>query len=500
MGARTGQQYIEGLRDGRRIYVNGDLVRDVTDYHGYRGVVRELARHYDRHHDAAFADKLTFASPRDGAPVSNSFLFARDRDSLEQRIVGERLRCEQTYGLMGRLPDFLNAWVTDMAAVPHVLGAKDRKFAENAANYYAYCRDNDVCMTHTLLDPHVDRGKGPDAQQGLHIVRESDAGIIVSGARMLSTLAPISDELLVGPFLPRAAGEEAYAVAFATPMAAEGLSFIAREPYDLERSHFDRPLSRRFDEGDAIAVFDNVLIPWERVFVAGDIQAYNTMIVSFPGHVGLQAAIRGTEKLRFMTGLACKLAAVNGRDRMPRYQEMLGELVGYIQIAEGIVVATGNELLRRAAATAAITGDAVDASTSLDIKPGVHPFESFVGGAAMRQFFPHVNTQVCDVIRRIGSSGIVMTPTEADFARPELKDTLEAYVHGPDIAAEQKVQIQKLAWDAVATQFGSRQEHYEIFFSGDPYIVRMMQFMAPERGRCEALVDRLLADPGAPAI
>ncbi|MBV1907214.1 MAG: hypothetical protein KUG75_14150 [Pseudomonadales bacterium] len=493
MGARTGEQYIKGLQDGRKIYVNGDLVRDVTSYPGYRGVATELARHYDRHFDPELGSELTFASPKDDAPVSNSFLYVTNHKQLEQRIRGERLRCEHTYGLMGRLPDFMNAWVTDMARVPHVLGAKDKQFAENAINFYAYCRDNDICMTHTLLDPHVDRSKGPDAQQALKIVKETSKGIIVSGARMLSTLAPVSDELLVGPFLPRKKGEEAYAVAFAVPVATEGLSFIARETYDLERNPFDRPLSHRFDEGDAIAVFKDVLIPWSRVFVAGDIQSYNTLIIAFPGHVGMQAVIRGTEKLRFMTGLACKLASVNGRDKMPRYQEMLGELIGYIQIAEGLICGAGNELLQRVAATEQINGGPVDASAAINVKGNVHAFESFAGAAAMRQFFPYVNTMVCDIIRRIGSSGIVMTPTQADFENDEIKDALDSYVGGPGMEAIDKVRLQKLAWDAIATEFGSRQEHYEIFFGGDPYTVRMMQFHAPERARCEALVDRLFA-------
>ncbi|MEQ1888671.1 MAG: 4-hydroxyphenylacetate 3-hydroxylase N-terminal domain-containing protein [Alphaproteobacteria bacterium] len=494
MGARTGAEYIKGLNDGRRIHVNGDLVRDVTQYPGFRGVIGELGRHYDRHHDAELRDRLTFASPKDGAPVSNSFLAGMDRKLMEQRVAGDRLRAQYTYGLMGRLPDFMNAWVTDMAMVPHVLGAKDKKFADNAAAYYEYCRDNDVCMTHTLADPQIDRSKGPDQQLSVRIVKETSAGIIVNGARMLSTLAPVSDEILLGPFMPRKAGEEAYAVAFSVPVAIEGLRFIARETYDHGRSAFDRPLSRRFDEGDAIAIFDDVLIPWERVFVAGDVRAYNQMIIAFPGHVLLQAAIRGTEKLRFMTGLACKLATVSGRQNMPRYQEILGELIGYVQIAEGIVTATANETLRRIAGTEDLNGRRGDFTQSFEVSPGVNPFQSFTGGAAMRQFFPYVNTLVCDVIRRIGSSGFVMTPTEGDFGNPEISGALETILRGPDMEAQKKVRLQKLAWDAVATEFGSRQEHYEIFYSGDPYVVRMAQFQASERGRCEAIVERLLAE------
>lgn len=349
-------------------------------------------------------------------------------------------------------------------------------------------------MTHTLVDPQIDRSKGVDTQQGLKIIKETSAGVVVTGARMLSTLAPVSEELLVGPFMPRQPGEEAYAIAFAVPVAAEGLRFIARETYDQERSRFDRPLSGRFDEGDAIAIFEQVLIPWERVFVAGDIRAYNNLIGAFPGHVGLQAVIRGTEKLRFMTGLACKLAGVSGRNQMARYQEMLGELVGYVEIAEGMIAATANETLHRINATAELNGGQADYTQVLDVIPGVPAAQRFAGAAAMRQFFPYVNNLVADVIRRIASSGFVMTPTEGDFENPEIAAALQSVLRGPEMEARQKVRLQKLAWDAVATEFGSRQLHYEIFFSGDPYLMRTMQYHTQERGRCEALVDRLLGE------
>jgi len=118
----------------------------------------------------------------------------------------------------------------------------------------------------------------------------------------------------------------------------------------------------------------------------------------------------------------------------------------------------------------------------------------FVAAAAMRQFFPAVNTKVCDVIRRTGSSGLVMTVTEGDLAHPDLADLLPTYLRGKDISAHERAAVMKLAWDAVATEFGSRQELYEIFYGGDPVILRIAQFHSPARAECEALVDRLLAE------
>ena len=199
MGARTGQQYIEGLRDGRSIYVNGELVRDVTSYPPFRGVIRTLADLYDRQHDPAYKDLLTYPSPTSGVPVSTSFIMPKTPAEMEQRVRGERARCELTYGLMGRLPDFMNGFVTDTAAIRGLLSRREPRFGENAWKYYELCRERDLCLTHTLVDPQIDCSRGPETQESIRIVRETDAGLVARGARMLSTLVSChKTRLLIG--------------------------------------------------------------------------------------------------------------------------------------------------------------------------------------------------------------------------------------------------------------------------------------------------------------
>lgn len=496
MGIRTGAQYIEGLKDDRKIYVNGDLVRDVTAYPGFQGIIAEIGRHYDRYHDPKLQPRYTFPSPKDGKPVSNSYLQATTWEEMQQRVHGETSRKEDTFGLMGRMPDFMNAFVTDVAAVEYVVGHKDRQFAKNAIAYWEYCRDNDICLTHTLADPKRDYTKGLSEQRSIKIVKENDAGIFVSGARMLSTLAPVSHELWVGPFIPRQPGEEAYAVCFATPMDADGLKFVARETYATGRSHYDRPLSERFDEGDALAMFTNVFVPWEKVFCAGDLVAHNMMGPSFPGFLALQACIRGRAKLRFMTGLASKLAKTVGRDKMPRYQEILGELMGFNELADGLIEGTAREVLRNAQE---VQKKNTEASGGLTDKFGevagiyANPDRSNVGMSMLRFFLPVVNTKANDAIRLLGSSSLVMSPTEADYNNPDISADLEEYISGPDMSAKDRTQVMKLAWDAVATQFGGRQEIYEIFFAGDPFQSRALHYQTPRREVFEAMVEKLLA-------
>lgn len=496
MGARTGQEYIDGLRDGRSMYVNGELVRDVTSYPPFRGVIRTLADLYDRQHDPAYKDLLTYPSPTSGAPVSTSFIMPKTPDQMEQRVRGERARCELTYGLMGRLPDFMNGFVTDTAAIRGLLGRRALRFGENAWKYYELCRERDLCLTHTLVDPQIDRSRGPEAQESIRIVKETDAGLVVRGARMLSTLAPVSDELWVGPYMPRKPGEEDFALCFAVPVATQGLKFVCREPYDTGRSSFDRPLSSRFDEGDAIAIFDDVLIPWERVFAARDLEICNLMGPAFPGTMTLQAVIRGTVKLRFLTGLACLVARANGRSDMLRYQEMLGELIGSVELAEGLLTASAHEVLDNFNHPIE-EQDTGSRAAARGVLPGVG---TLFGGSgrgmlpitAIRLFFPQAMTRAIDTIRLMGSSGLILTPTEKDLAHPDVREALAKYMRGKDMPADERLRIMKMAWDVVGTEFGGRQFMYEWFFAGDPFGSRIVYYSTGRRAECEAMARRLL--------
>jgi 4-hydroxyphenylacetate 3-monooxygenase/anthranilate 3-monooxygenase (FAD)/4-hydroxyphenylacetate 3-monooxygenase len=498
MGARTGQEYIEGLRDGRSVYVNGELVRDVTQHPPFQGVIQTLAGLYDRQHDPAYKDLLTYPSPTSGAPVSTSFIMPKTPAEMERRLRGDRARCELTYGLMGRLPDFMNGFVTDTAVIRGLLGRREPRFGENAWKYYEVCRERDLCLTHTLVDPQIDRSRGAEAQESIRIVKETDAGLTVRGARMLSTLAPVSDELWVGPYMPRKPGEEDYALSFAVPVATRGLKFVCREPYDTGRSSFDRPLSSRFDEGDAIAIFDDVLVPWERVFAARDLGIYNLMAPSFPGTMTLQAVIRGTVKLRFLTGLACLVAQAIGRTEMPRYQEMLGELVGSVELAEGLVTASAHEVLHNfnhpleeqdgsAGSTAEPSGVIAGVGTLFGA-----PGRRMLPITAVRLFFPQAMTRAIDTIRLMGSSGLILTPTEKDLVHPDLREDLTRYLRGREMSAEERLRIMKLAWDIVGTEFGGRQFMYEWFFAGDPFGSRIVYYSTRSRAECEAMARRLL--------
>jgi aromatic ring hydroxylase len=328
MGIRTGQEFVESLRGGRTVFASGERVKDVTRHPPFGGVIATLASLYDLQNERR--DELTFPSPSSSDPVAASFLAAETVEQVRWRINAEQIRADYTYGLMGRMPDFCNALVTDVATGLADLGKRDQRFAENMRRYYLECRERDWCLTHTLVDPQIDRSRGaseqPDAFSVLRLARETDRGIIVRGAKMLATLAPFSNELWVGPFLPRRPGEEDYALCFAIPCNTPGLKFICREPYASGRSDFDQPLSGHYDEEDSLAIFDDVLVPWERVFIHRDVEIFNSILLNRPGYTQLQAVIRGLAKLKLLTGLAYHIAEAIGRSEALHVQAQIGEL------------------------------------------------------------------------------------------------------------------------------------------------------------------------------
>jgi 4-hydroxyphenylacetate 3-monooxygenase/anthranilate 3-monooxygenase (FAD)/4-hydroxyphenylacetate 3-monooxygenase len=473
MGIRTGSQFRDSLRDGRTVYINGERVKDVTSYPAFEGVVETLCALYDLQHE--HTDLLCYPSPRTDAPVSLSFLMAESVEQVQRRCRAEEFRAEATFGMMGRLPDFCNALVTDSAAARATISERNPRFGENLLRYYEACRDNDWCLTHTLVDPQIDRSKGPgeldDPFLALRLVRETDRGIMVRGARMLSTLAPFANELWVGPFYPRKPGEEPYALCFALPMETPGLKFICRESYDGRRGAFDRPLSSRFDEGDALAVFDDVLVPWERVFINGDIDACNYLLQNAPGYAALQGVIRGTVKMKFLTGLACYLAETIGRSELLHVQAQLGELVAYTEMLGGLI----------ANAAAEVAAARQDRSTSRSL------------AAVLFVFMPEVQVRAVEVIRRLSGSGLIMTPTERDFASTEIAAYVEKYLRGKDVPARRRVQLFKLAWDLIGEAFGGRQLQYEWFYAGDPMLNRARFYRSHSVAKYKAMVDKLLS-------
>src|SRR5690606_9182094 len=343
MAARTGKEFLEGLR--RRpptIYLNGERVKDPTTHPATAGIARSIAELYDLQHRRDLVDVMTYEVEGVGR-VGTSFLETRTKEDLRRRSRMHKVWADHSLGFIGRSPDYLNVNLMAAARAADYFAQNDPRFGENVKNYYRYVRDNDLCLTHALTNPQVNRSvradQLPDPYLALGLVQETEECIVVRGARMLATL-PIADEILIFPSTVLKEQEELtrYALAFAVPCDTPGLSFVGREPLDLGRSHRDHPLGSRFDEMDALVVFDDVLVPWDRVFLMNDVRLANRAYVETGAvlHMAHQVINVKIAKVEAFLGVAKKVVDAIGSDQFQHVQQKMAELIIVLEVLKGL--------------------------------------------------------------------------------------------------------------------------------------------------------------------
>ena len=244
-GARRGEQVLQRLRENPpNIWYPGEQVRDVTTHPALRGGVITLARLYDLQWE--HADKTLFDSPSSGRKVARSFMLPRPHEELRSISVAMKVWEDHTHGMMGRVPDYINRAMSGYAAGAAFLGEADPRFGANAIRYHEYLREQDLCLTHTLIPPQANRAVSSASQAdpflAARVKEETDAGIVIRGCRMLATL-PISDEIMVFPStLLKSAEEDApYAFGFSIPNHTPGSAFHLPRERGLRAVAFRSP-------------------------------------------------------------------------------------------------------------------------------------------------------------------------------------------------------------------------------------------------------------------
>src|ERR1700722_4650208 len=362
-----------------------------------------------------------------------------------------------TCGTMGRSPDFMNVTYAAWAgAADYFAGGEHGRpeFAENMRRYHEYIRENDLTLTHSLINLQRSRTVSGifNLQEGtaLEVIRETDAGIVVRGARILATLGPLADE--IGVYSPRMGrhteDHSPFAVSFAIPCGTPGLKFLCRESFDLGRSHFDHPLGSRFEEMDCVVFFDDVLVPWERVFIYGDVERLNEApnITSTSSHTAHQGAAKNLAKCELVLGAALLLSETLGNAHLPHTQERIGELMMYTELMRAC--------MRAGEADAKLNEWGVMTPASLPVE-------------TTRNLFMTAYPRMAEILQLLSSSSMMILPTEADFKSP-MAPFIEQYLATEGSNARDRVKLFHLVWDIACSSFGQRQVHYERFFASDP--------------------------------
>lgn len=487
MAARTGAQYLRDLdQRPRELWIGGERITSQPSEHpAFRNIARSIAALYDLQHDPALAEEMTYASPSSGERVGLSFLIPRTREDLRRRRRMMQHWANFSGGIMGRTPDYLNADVMALASAAPFFGEGDPRFAENVKRYYEYVRENDLCLTHTLINPQANRSVGPSQQQdpylAARIVEKTDAGIIVRGARMLATL-PLADEILVFPStVIRATDEDRpYAYAFALPLSTPGLRLICRESFDYGRSPFDHPLGARFEEMDCMVVFHDVLVPWDRVFILEDGGLCNRLYPDTDAtvHMTHQVVVKNIAKAEFLLGVASLIVDTIGIEQFQHVQEKIAEMIIAVETQKAFVVAA--EAQAKENRWGVMTPD----WTPLNIA---------------RNTFPRIYPRLAEIIQQLGASGLMAIPTEADLTEPALREDIDRYYQAKNTDAAERIRLFRLAWDVAVSAFAGRQVLYERFFFGDPVRMAGALYQSYDKNPMKDRVRRLLEKTPIPA-
>lgn len=480
----NGKEYLESLKDGRVVFLNGEKIDDVTTHPAYRNAARSIARMYDALHDPTTKDILTTESEF-GFRTHKFFKASKSaQELLEARdAIAEWSRL--SYGFMGRTPDYKAAFTGSLGPYADYY----QGFEENAKNWYKKAQKEVPFCNHTIVNPQLDRNQPLHKNKEVFVraVHEKDDGIIVSGAKMVGTSAALTHYNFVANYGPQDLGEGdiSHALIFFVPMNAPGLKMISRQSYEEIAtklgSPYDYPLSSRFDENDAVIILDNVFVPWENVLTYKNVEIANGFRpkTGWLNRYTFHGCTRFAVKLDFMVGLLLKATEVAGTNGFRGVQAQIGELISYRNLFWAISTAM---------------------ATDPEPAPDGYVLPNSTYATAYRTFAPVVWPKVKLIFEQIVAGGLIQLPSSAkDFLNPEIRPYLDQYYKGSGgISAEERVKLLKLVWDAIGTEFGGRNELYEINYAGTQEAIRLdalkMAGTAGQLDKYKAFVDEALND------
>jgi 4-hydroxyphenylacetate 3-monooxygenase len=480
----TGAEYLESLRDGREVWIYGERVKDVTTHPAFRNSARMIARLYDSLHDPARRDVLTRETDT-GSRVRTHRFFVADRSVQEQVASRDAIAewARMTYGWMGRTPDYKASLLCTLGPNADFYG----KYKENARAWYRKSQETAIYLNHAIVHPPMDRDKPVEqrAESCIHVVRETDKGIIVSGAKVVATGSALTNGTFVAHRGAIPLSDPRYACVFIAPMNVKGVKLICRASYEqtaaVMGSPFDYPLSSRVDENDAVFVLDEALIPWENVFVNGDLVAANHFMEGsgFFSRFLFHGCTRLAVKLEFIAGLMMKAMQAHGTLGFRGQQARLGEVVSLRNLIWSLSEAMARTAVPWSGGT--VLPDPVAASAYWVFAPIL---------------FPKVRAIIDESI----ASGLIYLNSSArDFDTPELRPYLDKYLRGSNgYDAEQRVKLMKLLWDASGTEFAGRHSLYEVNYAGSPEEIKVaalgLNQMMGITQKMTDLVDRCLSE------
>jgi 4-hydroxyphenylacetate 3-monooxygenase len=462
----TGAEYLESLRDDREIWIYGERVKDVTTHPAFRNTARMIARMYDALHDPARRDVLTV--PTDTGSGGYTHRFYRAARSVDELVASRDAIAEWariSYGWIGRSPDYKAAFLATLGANASFYAPYD----ENARRWYAVVQEQVAFVNHAIVNPPVDRDKPLDEVKDvyMHVEEETDAGLIVSGAKVVATTSTLTHYNFIANNGALPIKTKPFAFVCMVPTGAPGVKLFCRPSYEMTAATmgtpFDYPLSSRMDENDSILIFDKVLVPWENVFAYGDIEKVNNFFPrsGFLPRFMFQGCTRLAVKMDFLAGLLLKAVEATGAKEFRGVQAAVGEVLAWRNLFWGLT-------------------DAMARTPGKWVDDYVLPNLDY--GLAYRVMASTAYPKIKEIIENTLASALIYLPSSAlDFKVPELRPYLEQYVRGSNgYSAEDRVKLMKLLWDAIGSEFGGRHELYERNYFGSHESIRFETLMVAD--------------------
>ncbi|GAA2234957.1 4-hydroxyphenylacetate 3-hydroxylase [Herbiconiux moechotypicola] len=474
---RTGRQYIEALDDGRDVRVDGERVQNVATHPAFAGIVASVAGIYD-HANTAGSRML---DPETGRHLIYSI--PRTTAESDARRAALEEWSELANGFIGRGPDHVagllagfvsNAALFDEPADP-VTGAPGAQRSRTVLDYYEYAASRGLWITNSIVPPQSNPADPTSTARQLEVVGETAEGVIVSGAQMLASGGAVADEIFVTCVRPLREGEEDRALSFIIPVNAPGLRMISRRPYAQSGSVFDYPLSTRFDESDSMVTFDDVLVPWDRLFILRDRAKLQQQFFATAAHQlgNIQSVIRLAAKLRFIAGLAARVASANGRENDLAVKHMVTDV--------SLIATTVESFVESAYSRASVDEFGV-----------VRPDGQFLYAALGMQTELYPNA--VRILAELCGGGVIQLPaSEADLADPEERASMALLMGSELVTLDERVKLFKLVWDVVGSEYAGRHVQYERFYSGAQHVVKGYAHRNYPFARADRLVDEFLS-------
>ena len=436
---RTGGEYREALRDGRRIWVVGEgLIEDVTVHPATRAMVDEYAAWYDRHHDPEWREVLL--TPPDASGARAPWAFALPRSAADLRAMGRSYAATifLTAGNMTHTPGYGNLIALGIHDVVRQRNVSPEQVA-SAAAYRDWLARTGRFLTFSAGAATIGYRlrEDPDQRAALRVVRETDAGLVLSGKVGMHTSPVYAEDVYIGAHC--GVDRDGHRATFVVPVSARGVTVLCRKISARHANPFLAPLSSRFDELDGQMWLENVLVPWDRVFLT---EASPDPIAAWCFWHQLYAWLA---KAEFTLGLALACAHAMGlRDHEPTIEHLI-DLVVDVQT------------VRSCQAAAELDPDLSAAGYSM---PGrVHVAAGSIAMQKARQ-------RMAEILRIVPGSSLVVAPSDKDLASPEVAAGLEESFGGGEYTALQRAALLQLAADHVASALDGRESAFELHANG----------------------------------